>query len=223
WRGDWLEHFQRSLYFLNHFPLSTAIFGDYQLPARPPAMNVIAAFVMAQAGDRFEVFQAVFAFLNLLMFLPCCLALPLLPRPRRPGILPLVAIFATSPVIMQNATYTWTKSLPAFFVIFGILLYLNAWRRGDSLRMIAAFGSLAMAMLTHYSAGPYLAFLALHYLIFVFWKRRGKWKELASIAGVGGALMATWFVWSIAAYGTHTTFTSNTSVTASGQFPGRNF
>ena len=222
WRGDWLEHFQRSLFFLHHFPLNIEIYGNYQLAARPPAMNVIAAFVMAEAGDRFEVFQAIFAFLNLLLFLPCCLALPVLARPRRPGIVPLVAIFAASPVIMQNATYAWTKGLPAFFVILAIVLYLKAWRRGRSICMLFSFLALAMGMLVHYSTGPYLAFLALHYLLFVFWKRRSKWKELAFIGGLCGALLATWFGWSIAVYGTQSTFASNTSVTTSQRYRGHN-
>src|SRR5262249_47648714 len=37
WGGDWLEHFQRTLFFLHHFPVNTEIFGPYNLPARPPA------------------------------------------------------------------------------------------------------------------------------------------------------------------------------------------
>jgi hypothetical protein len=222
WRSDWLEHFQRSLFFLHNFPRNIAIVGDYQLPARPPAMNVLAAFVMAQAGDRFEVFQAVFAFLNLLVFWPCALALPMLTRPRRPGILPLVGIFAASPVIFQNATYAWTKSLAAFFMVLGIVLYLRGWRKGDRLRLTAAFGALAMGMLVHYSAGPYLAFLALHYLAFVFPKRRERWKDLAWIGGVGACLLATWFGWSISVYGLHATVASNTSVTTTRQYEGRN-
>lgn len=222
WRGDWLEHFQRSLFFLDRFPVNIEIFGNYQLPARPPAMNVLGAFVMAQAGDHFEVFQAVFAFLNLLMFLPCAMALPMLARPRRPGVLPLAAVFAASPVIMQNATYTWTKSLTAFFVILAILLYLKGWRRGDSTRIVAAFLSLTMGMLAHYSAGPYIGFLALHYLVFVFPKRRQRLRELAMIGGLSGALLATWFAWSMATYGVHTTFASNTSITTSQRYEGHN-
>ena len=222
WRGDWLEHFQRSLFFLHRFATNIEIFGAYALPARPPAMNVLAAFVMAQAGDRFEVFQTTFAFLNLLLFLPCALALPVLARPRRPGIVPLVAVFAASPVIMQNATYTWTKSLPAFFVILAILLYLKAWRSNDPFRMVAAFLALAMGLLAHYSTGPYIAFLVLHYLLFVFWKRRAKVKELACIAGLCTSLLATWFGWSIATYGVRATFASNTSVTTSQRYQGHN-
>jgi len=220
WGGDWLEHFQRSLFFLHHFPLDAEIFGNYKLPARPPAENVLAAFFLGQVGDRFELFQIVFAFLNLLLFLPCCLALPMLARSRRFGVLPLVTVFATSPIVMQNATYTWTKLLTAFFVILAIVFYLKGWRRRDTARMVFAFLCLAMGLLAHYSAGPYIVFFALHYLIAVFPKRTAKWKELAIIAASCGALIATWFGWSIATYGVNATFASNTSITASQAYQG---
>ena len=48
WSGDWLEHFQRSLFFLHHFPKDTPIYGEYLLPARPPMMNVLAAFFLGR-------------------------------------------------------------------------------------------------------------------------------------------------------------------------------
>src|SRR6185312_959009 len=67
WMGDWTEHFQRTLFFLHHFPLGTPIWGDYQLPARPPLMNVLGAFFMAQTSDDFYIFQVVFSVLNLLL------------------------------------------------------------------------------------------------------------------------------------------------------------
>src|SRR5215469_13394555 len=44
WASDWLEHFQRSLYFLYRFPVSTGIMNHYTLAARPPLMNLVAAF-----------------------------------------------------------------------------------------------------------------------------------------------------------------------------------
>ena len=43
-------------------------------------MNVLAAFFLGLTQDRFEIFQFVFVFLNLLVFLPCCLAMPMLGR-----------------------------------------------------------------------------------------------------------------------------------------------
>ena len=112
WSGDWLEHFQRTLFFLHHFPKETPVYGDYLLPARPPMMNVLAALFLGVTEDRFEIFQVVFTFLNLLLFLPCCLAIPVVARVRKVSVLPLVAIFAMNPAVMENATYTWTKSSP---------------------------------------------------------------------------------------------------------------
>ena len=64
WFGDWLEHFQRSLFFLRHFPAGVEIFPGYVLPARPPLMNVWASFSLALTADRFEIFEAVFLYLN---------------------------------------------------------------------------------------------------------------------------------------------------------------
>ncbi len=75
WFGDWLEHFQRTLFFLHHLPPTIAIGSGYALPARPPMMNVLGAFFLGQIGESFEVYQVVFAFLSLLLFLPCCLML----------------------------------------------------------------------------------------------------------------------------------------------------
>jgi hypothetical protein len=222
WSGDWLEHFQRSLYFLHHFPKDTPVYGDYLLPARPPMMNVLAAIFLGLTQDRFEIFQLVFAFLNLLLFLPCCLAIPLVARVRRISVLPLVAIFAMNPAIMQNATYTWTKLLTVFFVIFAIYLYLAGWRKRDAARMTGAFVCLAAGLLVHYSAGPYIAFFTLHYLLVVWRTRAHKWREVATIAMLSGLLIATWFGWSILALGTQATFASNTSVTASQQYEGSN-
>lgn len=222
WYGDWLEHFQRSLFFLRHFPAGVEIFPGYPLPARPPMLNVLAAFFLAQTADRFELFQAVFTFLNLLLFLPCCLIMPALGRKAKRRTWLLVLLFAASPVVMQNATYTWTKAGAAFYVVLGIGLYLAGWRKQDRVRTTAAFVALAAGLLVHYSAGPYVALLTLHYLVRVFPRRQRKWRELAGIATLCGLLLATWLGWSLAVYGAHLTFGSNTAVTSSQQYAGSN-
>ena len=222
WFGDWLEHFQRTLFFLHHLPPDTTLLGGYQLPARPPMMNVLASFFLAQTEDRFEIFQVVFTLLNLLVYLPCCLILPALAGLRRGKVLPLAALFALSPVVMEAATYTWTKSLTAFFVVLALWFYLAGWRKKDRGRMLAAFLALSAGLLVHYSAGPYCAFIGLHYLLCVFSKRDQKWRELAIIATACLLLLLTWFGWSIATYGAHVTFASNTSVTSSAVHSGSN-
>ena len=222
WTGDWLGHFQRSLFFLHRFTADTPLLGGAQLASRPPMMNVLVAFFLAQTQDRFALFQVVSAFLNLLLFLPCCLMLPALGLARRPRTLPLVALFAFSPVVMENATYTWTKSLSAFFVVLAFWFYLAARRKNDRMRMVAAFLALSAGLLVHYSAGPYCLLLGLDYLLRVFWKRPRKLRELAAIVISCGLLLATWFAWSLAVYGPTGTFQSNTSVTSAREYPGNN-
>ena len=220
WFGDWLEHFQRSLFFLQHFPEHTRIFPGYDLPARPPMMNVLCSFFLAQTADRFEIFQAVFGFLNILLFLPCFLIMPALGKGARRRLWPLVLLLAASPLVMQNVTYTWTKAAAAFYIVMALWFYLAGWRKGDSLRIVAAFVSLAAGLLVHYSAGPYIAILTLHYLIGVWPRREHKWRELSWITATCGALVATWLLWSMAVYGAKTTFGSNTTVTSSAQYKG---
>jgi len=215
WAVDWLEHFQRTLFFLHRFPTDTPIFSEYQLAARPPMMNLLGAFFLAQTGDRFELFQVAFMFLNLLVFLSCCLIAPALGPGGRRRIVPLVALFALSPLVMQNATYTWTKLLAGFYVILALWFYVRGWRKHDKSRVIAAFAFLAAGLLVHYSTGPYLVFVALHYIFVLFRQRDDKWRELAAVVGLSGMLLVTWIGWSIAVYGARSTFTSNTSLTPS--------
>lgn len=225
WFGDWTEHFQRCLFFLHHFPLSSQIWGDYQLPARPPLMNVLGAFFMGQTSDAFHIFQVVFTFLNLLVFLPCCLLLPALRGrpgpgtmgPRRGPILILTVLFALSPVVMEACTYAWSKAFTAFFVVLGIAFYLAGWRKNDRTRITAAFVFLTAGALAHYSAGPYCVFVGLHYVLRLFWRRPRKYSELAGIVTACALVASSWFVWSVAAYGAKTTFGSNTTVTSSRQ------
>ena len=220
WFGDWLEHFQRSLFFLHRFPLHTVILGNYPLPARPPMMNVLGAFFMAQSADRFEIFQLIFTFLNLLVFLPCCLIMPALAGARRRRILPLLCLFALNPVVIENATYSWTKMFSAFYVVLAICLYLAGWRKRDRGRMTAAFLALSAGILVHYSGAPYLLLLSGHYLFFVFPSRQRKWRELVSIAALCSVLLLVWLGWSVKAYGMHATFESNTAVTLGRQYQG---
>ena len=213
WYGDWFEHYERARFFLDRPDVNTSFFfGRYILPARPPLMNVVAAFYMAQVGSGFEIFQVVFTFLNVLPVLAAALLLPLLlPKARRP-ILLLAVLYALNPLFVHNAFFTWTKLYTAFLVLLGLALYLRGWRSAERSRLIAAFATLAAATLTHYSAGPFLLFVALHYMVAVFWRRSRRWSELAGIVGVGTFVLATWFAWSIHTYGVRDTLERNTTV-----------
>jgi len=207
WTGDWLEHFQRTLVYLHHLPAGTEIFGGYRVPSRPPLAHIVAALVMAQTQDRFEIFQAVSAFLNLLLFLPCCLILPLLARPWKSGVLPLTCIFALSPLLMVNATYTGVKTVAAFFVVLAVAFYLRGCRKNDPARICMAFLSLAGASLAHYSGLPYAVFLSVHYLATRF-RRTWRWRELVAAAGCAAVPLLAWFGWCVSNFGIGGTFSS---------------
>jgi hypothetical protein len=220
WNGDWIEHFHRSLFFLNRLPTQVTIYPTYQLPARPPMMNVLSAFFLGLTQDHFALFQVIFGFLNILLFLPVFLLLPAIGDRRRRGALALVVLLAANASVMQNATYSWTKSLTVFYVLLSFALYLAGWRKRDSARTVAAFVALAAGLLVHYSAGPYVAVLTLHYLYRWFREHPRRWREPAIVASACGLLLATWFAWSCKVYGPKTTFGSNTSVTASQEYKG---
>jgi hypothetical protein len=217
WWGDWAEHYERALYFLDFGPKDHRFIGIYLLPARPPLMNLVCSFFLAQVGRGFEAFQFVNTFMNLLMFLPCVLLARWM-APRGARYVGLIAtLFALNPMFVENAEFTWTKAAVSFYVALGLALYLAAWRKKDPVRMGAAFFSLAAGCLLHYSAGPFAVLLALHYLVFVFPHRPQRWRELASIVLPSAALLATWFSLAIARYGLADTVLSNTTAQESGR------
>lgn len=216
WSGDWYEHYQRAVYFtLWPFDTTFEFIELYLLPARPPLMNVISASLIAQIGSAFSDFQVMMTFLNSLIYFPLLALARLLGGRNRAIPWILAIVLALSPLFCQNVTYTWTRLFAGFFVVLGLVLYVAAWRAGDSTRMVASFSALAAGFLTHYSVGPYLVFLAAHYLL-VLWRRRIRpVRELFLISAAGALILASWFAWSIMTFGTEGTFASNTSVTES--------
>ena len=49
WSSDWYEHFERTQFFAERWPLDRGLSG-YWLPARPPFMNLAAASVLSITG-----------------------------------------------------------------------------------------------------------------------------------------------------------------------------
>jgi hypothetical protein len=216
WAGDWLEHYQRTIFFLDHQPTSQLFLDQYTLPARPPMMNVLAAAYLAQIGEHsFAAYQLVFLLLNLMVVMPCVLLLPMLaPERIRAGATNvLIFLLATSPMLLQNVTYTWTKLFTAFYVLLALRFYLRGWRRNDRTRIVATFVTLAIAMLVHYSAGPYIVVIGLHYLLQFLRRREKRWGELGLSLLAGAIVLLPWVAWSMHTYGVHGTVASNTSVT----------
>lgn len=222
WFGDWIEHFQRTGFWLGKFPTDYKFIGAYALPARPPMANVLCASFLAQACPTetypFAVYQLALLMLNALAILPVGLIVRAVWRGGAKWTPLAVGLLLMNPMFVQNLAYPWTKHLTTFFVLTGVGLYLAGWRKNDRSRMIGAFLSLTTAMLVHYSAGPYLFFLVLHYLTAVWWRRRDRWAELATIVTCCALVLGTWVGWSIKTFGPAVTFGANSVITDSSQF-----
>jgi hypothetical protein len=207
WYGDWLEHYQRSLFFLDRPSSDTLFQGDYAVPARPPMMNVLCGTILAVSGKDFAVYQIVFTLLNVLIYFPACLLTRYFAGAGRSAYLALTAFLMFNPMVAQNATYSWTKLFAAFYVLTGIYFYLRGRHSEKYPWMLMAFTSLAAGIIAHYSAIPYALFLAGHYLGFVFPSRKDKWIEISGLTLVAALILGPWFGFTAATYGTRT-FTS---------------
>lgn len=216
WAGDWLEHYDRAHFFLQHWPTGFLFLDVYPLPARPPLINLWAAGLLAQTGGSFAHYQVMITLLSSLVIFPLTVLLNRSHPEGRTQYLLLILLMAC-PLFVQNATFPWTKLGSAFFVLLAITQLSPGAGAPTSARMIAGAVLLAAGMLAHYSAGPWICALGAGGI----WIHRHRWREpdfrrsllFATLAA--GLLCITWFGWSMAVYGPTTTFTENTAVAMS--------
>lgn len=215
WAADWFEHWERARFFLERGPLNTKFLGQYALTARPPLANIVTGAFLSLTRVDFPHYQFFSTLLATLVFLPAALLARRWGSPRSIGILAVALM--VSPLFVQNATFAWTKLPTAFFVLTSLYLVLRAQDGISSgASTVLAGVCLAAGILTHYSAGPYFLMLTLGWLI-LGWPRRADrvWRQQTALAAAAGAMvLATWFFWSLTAFGTHGTFLTNSSVTS---------
>ena len=164
WTVDWIEHYQRSLFFLDHWPLQTKFLNYSALPARPPLANLAVGGLMALAGKDYAHFQLGNTLFNTLAFLPAvALVRRLTPARSAPWLLAL--LWMLNPMMLQNAIYAWTKQSTACFVLTGLWFFLRGRETGAARHDALAFLALGTGAVTHYSAGPYLVATVGLYLV----------------------------------------------------------
>ncbi len=212
WYWDWLEHFNRSRLFAEHGDVHSA-WGPYLLPARPPLVNVVLGFALSHFGSRMAVYQTSYS---------CLSALAILPIARfagywgggRAALWGGVLLVAVNPMFVQNGTFSWTRGPTSYLILLTLWLYASTRRERLRARPIClALGVGALALLAHYSAGPYLVLLAGHLLL--RWVR-GRFAGTGAVlmgAGTAVVILAPWFAWSLAVFGWRTTVGNNSSVT----------
>lgn len=220
WVNDWLEHYDRAKFFLQHWYAYSVVQGNYLITARPPMMNVIESLFMAQTGPGYEFFQVVSAFFNVTLFI--AVAALAAEWTGKKVALATAALLALNPWFIQNSTYTWTKLYCAFYVVLGVWLYWRSFRPQINQKSSRRLRSLSLVMLAggcvvHYSAAIYAVFLAVHDLI----HGRGQFKRIFATWFVCAALMATWFGWAWVVYGFTNMAGTNTTVTDAKKYPPR--
>src|ERR1017187_7657951 len=186
----------------------------FVMPARPPLANVLAAAFLRMTQADYAHFQVIMAALCSLAYLPVGLLAGRFGG--RPAARVAAVVLMVNPLFLQNATYPWTKLPAAFLILAGLYFFLRVRDGGAPAGRPAVLCALLLggAVVTHYSAGPYVCVLALAWIA-AGW---GRWdpgflRMTAAAAAAGACVLAPWFAWSVAQYGWHATFLSNSSVT----------
>ena len=117
WAGDWIEHWERTRFFLEHWALDTKFLSLYPLPARPPLANLVTGAFLAVTSGNFARYQFFTTLLNSLAFLPAALLVRRfhlrMPGAKPAGALAAVAVFTvlvmSNPSMVQNATFAWCQ------------------------------------------------------------------------------------------------------------------
>ena len=213
WAGDWVEHYERAHFFLQHWPADSLFLGLYPVPNRPPQVNLWTAGLLSQTDGGFAHHQVFTTLLGSLVIFPLTVMLRRWRTDRHAETL-LLILLMLSPLFVQNATFPWTKLASAFFVLMAITQLIPGTGEPIRERLIAGAVLLAGGMLAHYSAGPWIC----AFVVAGAWSRRHQWREryfqqsLLLAILLSGLLFASWLGWALAVYGPATTFTANTAV-----------
>lgn len=216
WQGDWFEHFDRAHFFLARWPREFLFLDHYPLTARPPLLNLWSAVLMSASGGAFYHHQVFLTLFSSLVLLPASLLAARWSRHRSTQAC-LLLIFMGSPLLVQNATFPWTKLPAAFFVLLAWNQLTAAPAPG---RLLAAALALGGGLLVHYSTAVWVVAAGAAWLLCRGRLLREKAvRHELGLAMIGAAaVVLTWLAWAVAQYGLAATFTQNTTVSLAPAF-----
>jgi len=220
WFGDWHEHYERAIFFLDHEPANTRFLKDmWAVPARAPMFNAVAALLMAAFGRDFADYQSVATLLNTFWLLPMALLMrDIGQRTERTALFWSVVVLGIAPFAVQQETFTWTKAFTCAFILGGIHLYRlglaenRPWVAGGSFLLFTA------GILAHYLAIIFIVFFAIH-VLYVAIQRRWQWQAIVYPAAACTVLIATWGIYLLPTFGFQATVTANSTVIGYDIFP----
>jgi hypothetical protein len=209
---DWIEHYFRSRLFADQWD-RFSMWGPYHLPARPPLVNLACGYVMAVFNHHMPVYQAVYALLSALAVLPAALLAQRWCSGATAAVAAVTLLLALNPMWVQNATYSWSRGPTTYFILLTVALYVRTLGdRPQTKDMVLIFGIGGLALLAHYSAGPYVVFLAGHLIWRVVRGRLAGWPSVLAAGVAGAVVLAPWFIWCWIVFGGETTVGNNSSV-----------
>lgn len=216
WAADWVEHWQRTVFFLERQSLETVFIERYALTARPPLVNLLVALWLEGTTPSFEHFQVGLCLFGSLVLLPLAALATGWSGDRR-ALHWLVLVGLATPLVAQNLTFAWTKMPAAFFVLVAFVAVAAApARRLTDTECLLAGTAAGLGALAHYSALPWLCALGAG-LVAVAWRRdrlTASMKPTTLILATAGACLLAWLGWATARYGWTATVGSTTTAAA---------
>jgi len=213
WFGDWYEHHERALFFLDRLPAGTRFLHDsWTLPARGPLFNASAGFLMGICGREFWVYQTVATTLNTFAVVAMGLLVRDIAGIRQRWALVLSAmIFGLAPFAVQQQIFTWTKFFTLGFILGGIHLYRLGLRQERPSLVGLSFGAFTAGILSHYLTVPFAAFFVCHFA-YVVLRRRWSRQVVGYQAMACLFLLATWFGYLVITFGVRETLAANSTI-----------
>lgn len=213
WWGDWFEHYERSIFFLEQMPPETKfISGLWTLSARGPLFNASAGLLMGGFGKEYWTYQVIATVLNAFPVIALALLFQNISGLRRlPALIWSGVIFALAPFAVQQVIYPWTKMFTTGFILVGVHFYIMGAKRGDMSLMAWAFVSFALGILAHYMTVLFASFFLIHFL-YTITKNRLKIKLLIYPFGSCLLFLSTWFVYLVVNFGIVGTIMGNSTM-----------
>jgi len=210
WFFDWFEHYLRTCFFLHKLPLNIEFMG-YIIPSRPPLFNIVSFFYLSIIGADFYKYQIISSILNLFLILSVYLFCKNYLKIENKYLFIFVCfILILNPYILRQITYTWTKSMCAYYVICGLYFYLKFFKNNEKIYLVFSSLFLGIGFIVHFSAGPYILGILLHFLFKSFFERKF-FKNFLIFCLIFFTTIFTYFSWSIKNYGIKNSFLSNTT------------
>jgi hypothetical protein len=214
WYGDWFEHYERSLFFLNQLPLDTTFLqGNFSLPARGPIFNATAGLLMSGFGKEFWVYQCISTVLNAFPVIVMGLLIRETTGWSQNKALLCSAVFlGFAPFSVQQMTYTWTKFFAVGFILSGIYFYIQGCRQQRFHLVGFGFFAFSLGILAHYMVLIPMLFFLGHFLLRSLRNPKILKTQVMYLGVLIPLIFFTWFGSLFMTFGVETTLKANTAI-----------